>query len=152
MKGDFRSAATKEVDGDTVNEKWFGQLLSSFVLMAARDEIVYAYTDFDSAHPGFKVVVFTKNRVLVATLTIDYDGSPAVQGVGRATLASMKVSTQYPTGQRGEYRHEWPGSLAVVLNYPGLSEPVELIVDGTAASVAHPSEVVGLVESLAADL
>lgn len=151
LKGAFQNVATKQVNQQSVNQPWFGQLLSSFALLAGDEQVKYAYTNYDPDQTELEILVFTETRVLVADLGGDSD-VPAVQAVGRSTLANMKVRTEEETGDRNKLSHDWPGVITIELTYPGLPEPLKISANGRTRDITQPSELVGLVDSLAADL
>ena len=138
---------------DRQYQAWYATLLSSVVLLAGDQEILYAYTDHDPTVKDFRIVVFTTALVFVADINPHSDGVPIVNATRRSSLIGMKLSASERIDTEGRRSYEWPGVLNLVLTYSDLETRVEIVADGVNRyNVKELSPIVALLEGLSADL
>jgi len=134
-------------------EHWYATLLTSIALLAAEDDVQYAYANYQPTMPDVRISVFTTNLVIVAEVDTTSDGVPVVEAVPRTSLASIMLSTSEKIDAREGRSYEWPGAINLRLTYRGLKKSIEIIVDGMNHYAADkPSPVVAFIESLTADI
>lgn len=134
-------------------QPWYAQLLSSIALLAAGQEVVYAYTDYELTLTDARILVFTTDLVIVAKIDSTSDGVPVAHATRRSSLVGIKLSASEGIDARDGRSYEWPGTLILTLTYSALTDSIEIVADGANHySVDQPAPVVTLLEGLTADL
>lgn len=144
-------SASRAPDG--MYQPWYALLLSSIALLAANEEVLYAYSDSESSTTDYHIIVFTTNLVLIASIDPELDGVPTINAVRRRSLIGMKLSASERIDARDRRAYEWPGVLNLALTYSDLPNRIEIVARGAARyNIQEPSPIVALIEGLSADL
>jgi len=129
---------------------WFGSVLSSVILLAEGDDLVYVSGRFDREAATAAIVVVTSRLVIsVRVGSIEGEmGTITVQGVPRDALIALGVQAG-ETPFSSEAFSGWPGELTITAEYAGLDDilelPLERVYDGN-------DQVRALFEALKKDL
>jgi hypothetical protein len=134
-------------------QTWYAVLLSSFALLIGAETVEYAYANYAFGMRSVRFAVFTAHLVLVADIDTEEDVVPVAQVVTRRSLSSMRLSASARIDAKDRQSYEWPGTLNLVLTYPDLPKPIEIVSDGVDRfELRKPSRLVVLIQGLSADL
>ncbi|MGV2983801.1 hypothetical protein ACNPNP_08835 [Microbacterium sp. AGC85] len=111
---------------------WYGQLLSTLLVVIGTEDVLYSQTDYVDGEPAARFVLFTADLVVVVDVNdvnVD-DADVSTRLIGRKTLEALDVAADQPVGTSGSLAYAWPGHLEVQATYPGLGDVLILKGDG----------------------
>lgn len=132
---------------------WYGKYLSSVAVLAAHQEVTYAWTDFATDRQQFRIAVFSTAFVLLSDINLESNESPTVKVIPRSALSEMTFSATDRIDAHARRSHEWPGTISLRLTYGAFDEVIEILGDGVNRyAVDKPSALQVLAKALPADL